>query len=556
MNKAKITTVLTTAIALGVLNTTVVLANEVKEVVRIEAKATVVSRGQVINVKSGSNLNIRESASTKAAIVGKISGGQKFDILGKSGSWYKIKYESVTGYVHGDYVKEIKDNGTSTESTNSGNSNGTSASSNRGQVINVKQGSNLNIRKSSSTSSSVVGKLPYNAKFDILSKSNGWYKIKYKDITGYVHGDYVKEISSTSSNSGSNSESGNSHDSNTNDNVSSKGKGQVVNVKVGSSLNIRKSSSTSSSVVGKLPHDAKFDILSKTNGWYKIKYKDITGYVHGDYVKEISSTSSNSGSSNNDSNNNNSGGSSNNENTESSKKQYGRVINVKQGSNLRVRSEANTSSSVLGCVYPNDKVEIKGKSGLWYKIVFKNVYGYVHSDYIEIIKGGGVTPETSPDKPDTNIPNVSKKKFEEVLSIMKEQLGSPYVYGGAGEIITQELLDKLKVQYPTQGDRGDYDLDEKYLDGTYRAFDCSGLMQWSFGQAGVKIGRNTKAQIKDGVEINIDDVQPGDLIFYSDLNHVGMYIGNDEWVESPRAGLNVRISKVPWSKIGRARRVI
>lgn len=463
MNKAKITTVLTTAIALGVLNTTVVLANEVKEVVRIEAKATVVSRGQVINVKSGSNLNIRESASTKAAIVGKISGGQKFDILGKSGSWYEIKYESVTGYVHGDYVKEIKDNGTSTESTNSGNSNGTSASSNRGQVINVKQGSNLNIRKSSSTSSNVVGKLPYNAKFGILSKSNGWYKIKYKDITGYVYGDYVKEISSTSSNSGS---------------------------------------------------------------------------------------------SNNDSNNNNSGGSSNNENTESSKKQYGRVINVKQGSNLRVRSEANTSSSVLGCVYPNDKVEIKGKSGLWYKIVFKNGYGYVHNDYIEIIKGGEVTPETSPDKPDTNIPNVSKKKFEEVLGIMNEQLGSPYVYGGAGEIITQELLDKLKVQYPTQGDRGDYDLDEKYLDGTYRAFDCSGLMQWSFGQAGVKIGRNTKAQIKDGVEINIDDVQPGDLIFYSDLNHVGMYIGNDEWVESPRAGLNVRISKVPWSKIGRARRVI
>ena len=87
-------------------------------------------------------------------------------------------------------------------------------------------------------------------------------------------------------------------------------------------------------------------------------------------------------------------------------------------------------------------------------------------------------------------------------------------------------------------------------------FDCSGFMQWGFNKANISIGRTTYDQIKSGVEVSLDDVQPGDLLFYSNLGHVGMYIGNGQWIESPNHGKTVRITNVPWSSIGRARRVL
>ena len=152
----------------------------------------------------------------------------------------------------------------------------------------------------------------------------------------------------------------------------------------------------------------------------------------------------------------------------------------------------------------------------------------------------------------TNYRDEISKTYGKVLSVMKSQVGSPYVFGGAGETITRSLLNKLKSQYPTMN----YNLDSKYIDSNYRAFDCSGLMQWAFKQVGINIGRSTYNQINNGVEVSLNNLKEGDLLFYSDFNHVGMYVGNGQWLESPRSGEFVRISNVPWNKIGRARRIL
>ncbi len=71
--------------------------------------------------------------------------------------------------------------------------------------------------------------------------------------------------------------------------LASASKGQVVNVN--SSLRIRESASTSSAVIGTLRNGNTFDIISKSGGWYQINYNGTKGYVHGDYVKEITSLS-------------------------------------------------------------------------------------------------------------------------------------------------------------------------------------------------------------------------------------------------------------------------
>lgn len=61
------------------------------------------------------------------------------------------------------------------------------------------------------------------------------------------------------------------------------------------------------------------------------------------------------------------------------------------------------------------------------------------------------------------------------------------------------------------------------------SWDCSGLTQWAYAQAGVSISRTTYTQANDGTRIGRSELQPGDLVFfYGDLHHVGLYAGNGQ----------------------------
>ncbi|QNI04906.1 NlpC/P60 family protein [Mycobacterium kubicae] len=72
-------------------------------------------------------------------------------------------------------------------------------------------------------------------------------------------------------------------------------------------------------------------------------------------------------------------------------------------------------------------------------------------------------------------------------------------------------------------------------------FDCSGLVQWSYAQAGVHLDRTTYQQINDGIPVPRSQVRPGDLVF-PHAGHVQLAIGNNMVVEAPYSGANVRIS--------------
>ncbi|MFG3049733.1 NlpC/P60 family protein [Kitasatospora sp. NPDC048239] len=97
------------------------------------------------------------------------------------------------------------------------------------------------------------------------------------------------------------------------------------------------------------------------------------------------------------------------------------------------------------------------------------------------------------------------------LAAAVRMIGSPYVYGSTGP----------------------------------RAFDCSGLMYWSWRQAGVTLPRTSQAQASAGQRVSISDARPGDLvIFYRDMHHVGMYAGGGVIVHAPYPGAKVRYESV------------
>jgi cell wall-associated NlpC family hydrolase len=74
-------------------------------------------------------------------------------------------------------------------------------------------------------------------------------------------------------------------------------------------------------------------------------------------------------------------------------------------------------------------------------------------------------------------------------------------------------------------------------------FDCSGLVQWAYAQAGTDLRRTTYQQIQDGLPVSPSQVRPGDLVF-PHTGHVQMAIGNNLVVEAPQPGATVQITRM------------
>jgi cell wall-associated NlpC family hydrolase len=97
-----------------------------------------------------------------------------------------------------------------------------------------------------------------------------------------------------------------------------------------------------------------------------------------------------------------------------------------------------------------------------------------------------------------------------VVGIAMRYLGTPYVWGGAGP----------------------------------GGFDCSGLVAYVYAQVGVALPHYTGAQWNVGVGVSRSDLQPGDLVFFDGLGHVGIYVGGGSFIHAPHSGDVVKISSL------------
>ena len=83
---------------------------------------------------------------------------------------------------------------------------------------------------------------------------------------------------------------------------------------------------------------------------------------------------------------------------------------------------------------------------------------------------------------------------------------------------------------------------------TPSGFDCSGLVTYVFAQMGVVLPHFAAAQWEFGAPVAVSQLQPGDLVFFDALDHVGIYLGNDQFIDAPHTGSWVRIDTLsePW----------
>jgi len=198
---------------------------------------------------------------------------------------------------------------------------------------------NLNLRKSASTSGTILLTIPSGRSVTYLGTYGSWYKVSYGGQTGYVSAQYVKVSTSSTMTT-----------------TSTKTYTTTVN------LNLRKSASPTGTILLTIPSGRNVTYLGTYGSWYKVSYGGQTGYVSAQYVKVSTST------------------------TTTTAKTYVTTVN------LNLRKSASSTGTILLTIPSGRSVTYLGTYGSWYKVSYGGQTGYVSSQYL---KASTTTTNTS-----------------------------------------------------------------------------------------------------------------------------------------------------------------
>lgn len=192
---------------------------------------------------SGSNVRVREQASTSSAILAHLSFGESFTALGdRQGDWYQVRLTDGTqGYVHADYVSFEEP-----------------VLERTGYIT----GNSVRIRSAASTSAAILTLTNRGDTVTVVGEiQGGWYAVRLPDgRSGFVFGDYLSFTKPVVNRTG---------------------------YSAGSNVRVRRSASTSSTILTLLQRGDSFTVTDETaTGWYQVRLRDGTrGYIHGSLVE-------------------------------------------------------------------------------------------------------------------------------------------------------------------------------------------------------------------------------------------------------------------------------
>jgi cell wall-associated NlpC family hydrolase/SH3-like domain-containing protein len=477
---------------------------------------------------SSSLLNVRSSANLSSSIIGSLKNGSSVSILGKTGSWYKIKYGSKVAYVSSNYIS-------SSNNSNSNSDNNSSTSTGKGTVKLSSTSSSLNLRDNPSLSSKILGGLSHGSSVDILGKTGSWYKIKYGSKIGYVSSQFI--TTSNSSNSSGSS-------------VTNQKFGTVYLSNKYSTLNVRKNAGTNSSVISSLAYGSKVEILSSSGEWYKINFKNTTGYVYSKYIKDtaqkvvafnqsatqdkkygvkednvtINNKSADVAKSNTENEKKLVTMKSEKEKEQERKKSSEPVqIKVTEEAQRKATEEAQRKATEEAQRKAAEEAQRKATEEAQRKAAEEAQRKATEEAQRKAAeeaqrkatdeaqrKEAEVEASESQSKGQSNVSEKAPATHGDVTSYARQYLGTPYVWGGTSP----------------------------------SGFDCSGFVQYVYrNAAGISLPRDTYGQIGAGSRVSQNQLQPGDLVF-PDAGHVGIYIGGGQMIHASKPGDVVKISSV------------
>lgn len=266
-------------------------------------------------------------------------------------------------------------------------------------------------------------------------------------------------------------------------------------------LHLRQETSTSSKSLAYAQKNECVAVVSQEGDWWKVIYNLNEGYMHKDYLTVST--------------------------VENAELGYGKV----NASSVNLRSGPSTASARVAVAAKDAKCYILGLNEGWYKVIYSSQICYICSDYLELTeipyenqaskqapkffrlgKSTGVAPSAA--ALNGNAETAKAVTGQQIVDKAKQYLGTPYVYGGASP----------------------------------SGFDCSGFTYYVFSQLGFSIARTPAAQISLGRAVAQSAMKPGDIVFFSGtggasgISHVGIYVGNQQFIHAPNSRSVVSIA--------------
>ena len=504
------------------------------------------------------NLKLRQSASTSSPIVDIANKDDCVVVVSKVGSWYKVIYNLQEGYMYGIYLDVL-----TRENAELGYGRVT------GDKVNVRQGAGTGYR---AVGLATKGDMAY-----IIGLNSGWYKIIFNDRISYIRSDYMELTEIPYENEDSEKEPLFFRKGRSTGTVPSADalkpaptepkptepaptepkptepaptepkptepkptepaptepkptepkptepkptepaptepkptepettKPQLIYgagfVTASGGLRLRAQATTNSAILDTAQRNEVVVVLSKEGDWYKVNYNLQEGYMHSDYVSVLTRENAELG--------------------------YGQFLE-----NSKVYTAVDPTSKVLDTANKDEKAYIIGVNTGWYKVIFKDAIGYVPSNVLKLTevpyenhdsenyprffrlgKSTGLAPSADALKEEVLIPSTDGEK---IVATAKKYLGVPYVWGGASP----------------------------------SGFDCSGLVYYVFKVNGYSMYRTPEDQYRQGTYVSRNNLQPGDVVFFyntvpgTGISHVGIYIGDGQFIHSPNSRSVVSIARL------------
>lgn len=384
------------------------------------------------------------------------------------------------------------------------------------------------LREQPQTDAKVLELASLGEEVEILEEIDGWYKVKYKRITGYIRNDLVqvesKEKNTTEINTTNVTEA---TDNEISANTTVENKTTETNTtpveekevekgkyKLSYDVKLKIIPLISAIEIGEVAKDTEIEVIEVLNNWIKIKVNDGTeGWtvskktINSEKVELLTSLQApeNNPQSETTVNNNTTP---NNENTNTTKTMY---VNSQT---INVRQKADKTSQVIKQLTLNTKVTVLSTENGWSYVDINGTKGYIAENLLSSTKQvTSRSATTTREKQATSNEQKNENKTQSetytsqvpttssgssVVAYAKQFLGSKYVYGGT----------------------------------TPKGFDCSGFTQYVYKNFGINLSRTAAAQYSNGKAVT--DLQEGDLVMFgkAGINHVGIYIGGNTFIHA------------------------
>lgn len=305
------------------------------------------------------------------------------------------------------------------------------------------------------------------------------------------------------------------------------------------SAELKASPSLDAESLGTMTGAEQVEILESTEDWYKVSVNGVAGYVQKYQVtlyKDIA-------------------------NETAMQYDHYRLASVTPESGLTVRSSGSIDAESVDSVEQGDVVTVVDHEGDYTKILYGDDYkeGYVINT--------GLTDDgewVEKDDVHSEIVRVAEEKEEQAR---QEEIARQNAARASASYSTTDPTSSsssssvsnwtTSSSYSSGSGQALVDTAMQYLGVPYvwggtspSGFDCSGLVQYVCRQNGISVPRVAASQRNAGTYVSRENLQPGDLVFFSNgggISHVGIYIGNGNMIHAPQTGDVVKISSIETS---------